>query len=332
MNRRRRLVLAQGVCLTGNAATLLCLPAIAAAQSRTLPVIGFLGTTAQTPQLVASFVQGLAAAGFIDGHNVAIQYRWADSQPERLAALAAELVRAKPTVIVTIGGTPAAHAVKRATSTVPIVFEVGRDPVETGVVASLGHPGGNATGVYIVTGELNAKRLELLHEMVPRAVTIATLINSANPIAQSIENEVAAAARTTGLSSLVVRAHSEEEIVTAFVMFAKQSEALIVSNDSYFNTKRELLIALTARHSLPAIFEWREFTALGGLMSYGTSLAGAMRELGARVAKILNGAKPADLPVTQSSRFELVINRKTATALRLSIPPSLLARADEVIE
>jgi putative ABC transport system substrate-binding protein len=209
---------------------------------------------------------------------------------------------------------------------------VGRDPVATGLVASLGRPGGNATGVYILTGELNAKRLELLHEMVPRAVTIATLINPANPIAQSIENEVGAAATTAGVRSFVVRAHSEEEIDAAFVLFAKQSGGLIVSNDAYFNTKREQLIALAARHSLPAIFEWREFTALGGLMSYGTSLAGAMREVGACVAKILNGAKPADLPVIQSSRFELVINRKTATALRLTIPQSLLARADEVIE
>ncbi len=332
MNRRRLLVLARGACLTGSAATLLYLPATATAQPRTLPVIGFLGGTTQTPELVASFLQGLADAGFIDGHNVAIRYRWGDSKPGRLSALAADLVRAKPTVIVTIGGTPAARAAKDATSTVPIAFEVGRDPVATGLVVSLGHPGGNATGVYIMTGELNAKRLEFLHEMVPRAVTIATLINPANPLAQSIENEVRAAATTAGVRSFVVRAHSEEEIEAAFVLFAKQSEGLIVSNDSYFNTKREKLIALAARHSLPAIFEWREFTALGGLMSYGTSLAGAMRELGACVAKILNGAKPADLPVIQSSRFELVINRKTATALRLSISQSLLARADEVIE
>jgi putative ABC transport system substrate-binding protein len=275
----------------------------------------------------------LAEAGFSDGRNVVIQYRWAHDHADRLPALAAELLRIPAAIIVTIGGTSPARAAKAATTTVPVLFEVGRDPVTLGLVASLNRPGGNATGVYMLTGELNTKRLELLHEMVPRAATIATLINPTSTAAQADENAVRAAAATAGVQPLFVRAGTEREIEAAFEVLAeKRIGALIVSASPFFTRQRERLVALATRNALPTIFEWREFTASGGLMSYGTHRAAAYRQLGAYVAQVLKGAKPADLPVIQPTRFELVINIKTAKALGITIPQALLLRADEVIQ
>lgn len=323
--RRRDLITLAGCAAAGS-----IVPSLpVGAQQSTMPVIGFLGQTAPAPDQVASFLEGLGEGGFREG-SVSIQYRWAHSDSERLPALMVELLRYRPAVIVTIGGTPSALAAKSATTTVPVAFEVGRDPVATGLVASLNRPGGNLTGVYMLTTALNAKRLELLHEMVPGALTIATLINPRSPAAQDIENEVRAAAAAAGVQLLVVR---ERDIDAALaVIVEKRSGALIVSNDAFFNSRREQLVALTARYSLPTIFEWREFAALGGLMSYGTDLSSVLRQLGSYVALILKGAKPANMPVVQPTRFELVINRKTAKALGLTIPQSLLLRADAVID
>ena len=303
------------------------------AQRPTVPAIGLLGGTAPFPELVAPFVEGLAEGGFSDGRDVVIHYRWANDHAERLPALAAELLRMPVAIIVTIGGTSPARAAKAATTTVPVLFEVGRNPVMLGLVPSLNRPGSNATGVYMLTGELNTKRLELLHEMVPRAATIAVLINPTSSAAQADENAVREAAAIAGVQSLFVRAGTQREIEAAFeLVAAKRIGALVVSANTFFNSHRELLVALATRHALPAIFEWREFTASGGLMSYGTHRAAAYRQLGAYAAQVLKGAKPADLPVIQPTRYELVINLKTAKALALKVPQSLLLRADEVIE
>jgi putative tryptophan/tyrosine transport system substrate-binding protein len=302
------------------------------AQQPVMPVIGFLGGTAPAPEVIAPFLGGLAELGFSDGRNVAIQYRWAQDQADRLPALVADLLRNQVVVIVTSGGMTTARTARAATTTVPIVFEVGRDPVTAGLVASLNRPGGNATGVYMLTGDLNAKRLGLLREMVPRAATIATLINPKNAGAQAIEKEVRAAAATAGVQVHVVHAGTDREIDAAFaILVEKRIGGLIVSNDPFFNNKREQLVTLATRHALPTIFEWREFTAIGGLMSYGTDISGVYRQLGVYVARILKGAKPADLPVIQPTKFELVINQKTAKALGLTIPQSLRVQA-ELIE
>ena len=262
-----------------------------------------------------------------------ILYRWANNQADRLPALVADLLRNQVAVIVTSGGSIPPRIAKAASSSVPIVFVVGLDPVAAGLVTSFNRPGGNATGVYMLTGELNAKRLGLLHEVVPRAQTIAVLVNPTGAAAPSIEAEVRGAAAATGVKTLVVHAGTERDIDAAFALLAdKRIGALVVGNDPYFNSRREQLVALATRHALPAIFEWREFALSGGLKSYGTARAGAHRQLGAHLARILKGAKPADLPVIEPTRFELVINRKTAKALGLSIPQSVLQRADEVIE
>ncbi len=315
------------------AASMLVQPIRLAAQQTTLPVVGFLGGTAPCPEVVAPFVEGLAAAGFSDGRNVTVLRRWAHNQPDRLPALAADLLRNHAVVIATNGGAGPVRVVKAANASVPVVFLVGADPVTTGLVESLGRPGGKATGVYMLTSALNAKRLQFLHEMVPRAATMAVLINPTSPVAQAIENEVRAAAAAARVQVQVARAGSEREIDAAFAsLAAKHVGALIVTNDPFFASRREQLVALTTRHALPAIFEWREFAAGGGLMSFGTDRAGALREQGAYVARILKGARPGDLPILQPTRFELVINRKTAKGLGLAIPQSLFQRADEVIE
>ena len=301
-------------------------------QQAALPVIGFLGGTAPQPGVMLPFLEGLAQGGFGVGRNVAIEYRWADNHPERLPALVAELLRIPVAVIVAISGVPA-RAAKDATTSVPVVFEVGRDPVESGLVASLGRPGGNLTGVHLFTADLNAKRFGLLFEMVPRATTIAALVNPTSPGAQGIEDEVRRAAAAVGVATFIVHATTEHELEAAFATVRnKRAGALIVGNDPYFNSRRDVLVALAKRDALPAIYEWREYVAQGGLMSYGTDFAGVFRQLGVYAARVLKGERPADLPVAQPTKFELVINRQTAKALGLTIPQPLLLRADEVIE
>jgi putative ABC transport system substrate-binding protein len=295
-----------------------------------LPVVGFLGLTGPAPRQAASFLEGLTEAGFVDGRTVAMVYRWADNRPERLPALAAEIVAARPAVIATIGGVGVARAAQAATSTVPIVFEVGIDPVGAGLVASLARPGGNSTGVYMLTGTLNEKRVQYLHEMVPRATTVA-LLNHRGTAAE-IETRIREATDLRRLRLVVVSAGTEQEIESAFQeLAASGAGALVVANSPFFNSRREQLAAATLRFSIPAIFEWREFTVAGGLMSYGSDISGVLRQLGVYAARVLKGARPAELPIVQPDRFELVINRRTAARFGLSIPQSLRLRA-EIVE
>jgi putative ABC transport system substrate-binding protein len=303
------------------------------AQQKAMPVIGFLGSTSRSAPLVAAFLEGLAETGYVEGQNAAIEYRWAEGRYDRLPALAAELVKRGVDVIVTQGGIPPTRAAKSATSTIPIVFAVGTDPVEDGLVASLARPGGNLTGVTFMMTELNSKRLELLSELVPQARVITLLVNPNNPSAERTMRDVQEAARAKGVQLLILKAGTESEIDAAFASFVQQhAGALLVGNDAFFNSRREQLGALALRHAVPAIYEAREYVAAGGLISYGTSLTAANRLKGIFVGRILNGTKPADLPVQQPTTFELVINLKTAKVLGLTVPPSLLARADEVIE
>jgi putative tryptophan/tyrosine transport system substrate-binding protein len=303
------------------------------AQQKAMPVIGFLGSTSRNAPLVAAFLEGLAETGYVEGQNAAIEYRWAEGRYDRLPALAAELVKRGVDVIVTQGGIPPTRAAKSATSTIPIVFAVGTDPVEDGLVASLARPGGNLTGVTFMMTELNSKRLELLSELVPQARVITLLVNPNNPSAERTMRDVQEAARAKGVQLLILKAGTESEIDAAFASFVQQhAGALLVGNDPFFNSRREQLGALALRHAVPAIYEAREYVAAGGLISYGTSLTAANRLKGIFVGRILNGTKPADLPVQRPTTFELVINLRTAKVLGLTVPPSLLARADEVIE
>jgi putative ABC transport system substrate-binding protein len=305
------------------------------AQQKATPVIGFLSAGLPGPfaPLVAAFRQGLNETGYVEGQNVAIEYRWAESQDDRLPALAADLVNRKVDVIVTSGGTSSALAAKNATSTIPIVFETGADPVETHLVGSFARPGGNLTGVTILTTELNAKRLELLSELVPQAGVIALLVNPNNAITERIIGDVEEAARAKGRQLRILKAGAEGEIDAAFAsLFQLKAGALLVGNDPFFFSRRDQLVALVSRHTIPAMYGSREFAVAGGLISYGTSLAGMYRQVGAYVGRLLAGAKPADLPVQQPTTFELVVNLKTAKALGLTVPQSILARVDEVIE
>jgi putative ABC transport system substrate-binding protein len=282
---------------------------------------------------VAAFRQGLSEAGYTEGQNVAIEYRWADGRYDRLPAMAADLVGRKVDVIVASGGPPSARAAQIATATIPITFVVGTDPVELGLVASLARPGGNLTGVSMQMTELNAKRLELLSELVPQARVIALLVNPNYPGAEGIMREVQEAARATGVQILILKARTEGEIDAAFTTLVQRHVgALVVGNDSFFDSRIEQFVALAGRDAVSAIYDQREFPDSGGLMSYGTSLTSVYRQLGIYAGKILSGAKPADLPVQQPTRFELVLNMKTAKALGLTVPQSILARADEVIE
>jgi putative ABC transport system substrate-binding protein len=310
-------------------------PLAARAQQPAIPVVGFLGTASAGPfaHLVAGFRRGLQEAGFVEGRNVAIEYRWAEGQYDRVPALAADLVRRQVAIIVTVGGETSATAAKAATATIPIVFNVGADPVKLGLVTSLARPGGNATGVNIFTTELVEKRLGLLHDLVPAATTVAVLSNPNFPAAVANVRESEAAAGAIGKQVVIFNASSDAEIETAFANIVQaRPGALLVGADPFFNSRRGLIVALAARHAVPAIYEWREFAEAGGLVSYGTSLVEAYRQQGIYVGRILKGETPADLPIVQLSKFELIINLNTARALGLTIPPGVLAIADEVVE
>jgi putative ABC transport system substrate-binding protein len=300
-----------------------------------MPVIGFLGSGSPGPYAssVTAFRQGLNETGFSEGRNVAIEYRWAEGRYDRLPQLAADLVHRKVTVIAATGGGQSAAAAKGATTTIPVVFASGADPVQKGLVASLNRPGGNVTGVFVFTSAVEGKRLGLLREMVPTATLIAVLLNPANPSVDSQLNDVQEAARSVGQQLHILYASSEHEIDAAFAIGTQlPARAMLVGADAVFATWRDHLIALAARYAIPAIFELREFAAAGGLMSYGPSLSDAYRLVGLYTGQILKGAKPADLPVLQSTKFEFVINVKTTKSLGLTIPPDVLSIADEVIE
>jgi putative ABC transport system substrate-binding protein len=320
------------ITLLGGAAT--AWPIGARAQQPAMPVVGFLhplSVHAVADQLRA-FHQGLKEAGFVDGENVAIEYRWADNRTDRLPALAAELVRRRVAVIATVG--TSAFAVKAATTTIPIVFVGGEDPVKLGLVASLARPGGNLTGINWLGGELAAKRLELLRQLLPAATRVAVLVNPALATLTEITlRDVVAAAPAMGLQVQVLNADTSREIDAAFEIIGReQPDALLVGPGPFFNSRRVQMAQLAARYAVPAIHTTRLEAEAGGLMSYGPSLTDAYRQVGAYTGRILKGAKPADLPVVQSSKFELVINAQTARMLRLTVPATVLAIADEVIE
>jgi ABC-type uncharacterized transport system substrate-binding protein len=323
------------ITLLGGAAA--AWPLAARAQQPSLPVVGLLiaGTQeAFAHVFVPPFRRGLKEAGFAEGENVAIEYRWANNDADQLSALAADLVRRRVTVIVTPVTSTAALAAKAATTTIPIVFSAGIDPVTAGLVASLRRPGGNVTGIHFMSAELGAKRLGLLHELRPGAGRFCLLVNPNNPpAAEAVTKDVTAAAGIIGRQIEVITAGSHRDIDTAFAaVVQKRADALLVMADALFMSRRVQLATLAARHMVPAIYPWREFVEVGGLMSYGPSQADRFRQVGLYTGRILKGEKPADLPVMQATTFELVINLQTARALGLEVPPSLLARADEVIE
>jgi putative ABC transport system substrate-binding protein len=311
-------------------------PLAARAQQPAMPVIGFLSPTSPEgwAQRLRGFRQGLKDTGHVEGENVAIEYRWAEGQIDRLPVLAADLVRRRIAVIAAPGGNAPAFAARAATTTIPIVFIVGEDPVRLGLVASLARPGGNLTGSNFFTTELGAKRLELLRQLVPAAARVAVLVNPANPnVAESIASDVEAAARPLGLQIQVINASTIHEIDTAFAsMVRERFDAVFVGSDAYLNSRRVQLTHLASRHAIPATYGVRDYVEAGGLMSYGANIVDAFREIGAYAGRILKGAKPADLPVVQASKFELVINAGTARMLGLTVPPQLLATADQVIE
>jgi putative tryptophan/tyrosine transport system substrate-binding protein len=327
--RRREFITLLGA---GAAATW---PLAARAQQPAMPVVGVLDARSPgtTENSLRAFRQGLKDTGYVEGENVALEYRWAENQMDRLPGLAAELVRRRVTLIVAIGPTTA-PAAKAATTTIPIVFIVNEDPVRLGLVASLARPGGNLTGINIFTAEVTTKRLDLLREMMPSATRLGVLVNPVNAAGtETTLRDVTAAARTTGLQVKVLNASTSREIEAAFVSFMhERPDVLFVGAEPYFYSRRVQLVVLAASHRLPATYPQRDFAEAGGLMSYGTNIADAHRQIGIYAGRILKGAKPADLPVVQASKFELVINLPTARALGLEVPPMLLARADEVIE
>ena len=310
-------------------------PIVARAQQSAMPVIGLLvaGSPGSSAQVAApAFRQGLAEAGYVEGSNVAIEYRYAEGQYDRLPAMAADLVRRNVAAIVA-SPTPAALAAKSATATLPIVFSVPDDPAKLGLVASFSRPGGNATGVSFLLSELGAKQMGLLRELVPSATHFGLLVNPANENAEAVASDLKAAASKIGVEVAVVQASDNREIDVAFgTLIRNKADALVVGTDPFFYTRRVQLATLAARHALPSVYNVREYAEAGGLMSYGTSLSEVLRLMGVYTGRIIKGAKPADLPVVQPTKFDFVINRSTARALDLEIPPMLLARADEVIE
>jgi putative tryptophan/tyrosine transport system substrate-binding protein len=315
-------------------ASALTVPRTLRAQQKALPVIGYLSSASPGTRApyFAAFHQGLGETGWIEGQNVAIEYRWAEGRYDRLPALAADLVSRQVNVIFT-GNTNGIRAAKSATSTIPIVFFGGGDLVEAGLIESLARPGGNLTGISIMGAELGPKRLDLLSEVVPQARTIALLVNPNSAGAETQIRDVREVARAKGLELPILKVAVDGDFETAFASLVQlNAGGLVVGGDLFFDTRREELVALAARYAVPAIYEWREFAELGGLISYGASQTGLLRQAGTYVGRILAGARPADLPVQQPTRFELVVNLKTAAALGLTVPPSILAGADEVIE
>jgi ABC-type uncharacterized transport system substrate-binding protein len=308
---------------------------LAARAQQSMPVIGFLNSTspAAWAHLVAAFRQGLSEMGYVEHRSVGIEWRWAEGRYEQLPALAADLVRRQVAVIAATGGVQTSLAAKDATTAIPIVFTTGTDPVQLGLVASLNRPGGNVTGVSLFISQMEGKRLGLLHELVPTAALIGVLLNPTNIPAERQLKDVQEAARATGQQIHIVHASNERDLSAAFMTLAQvRVGALLVAADPFFNSRRDIIVELGARHAIPAMYEQREFVVAGGLMSYGTSLPDGYRQAGIYTGRILKGEKPADLPIFQSSRFEFVINLKTAKALGIEVPPNLSARADEVIE
>lgn len=310
-------------------------PLAARAQQGTVPVIGFLSTRSaqEADYVTAPFRQGLKQVGYVDGQNVAIEFRWADFHYDRLSGLAADLVQRRVAVVAAVGGIHSGLAAKAATSTIPIVIVSAGDPVAFGLVPSLSRHGSNVTGVSMITVALAPKRLELLRELVPTATVIAMLANPASPYFEPETRDVFEAARALGLQVHVLTANTERDLDVAFATLGQQrAGALLVSGDPFFDSQREKLVALAARHAVPTIYQWREFALLGGLVSYGSSITDAYREAGVYTGRILKGEKPGNLPIVQPTKLELIINLKTAKALGLTIPASLLLRADEVIQ
>ena len=310
-------------------------PVGASAQDSAVPLIGFLNSASPGPfaRLVDAFRQGLREGGYVEGRNVTIEYRWADGQFARLSDLAADLVRRRVSLIVATGGAVSARAAKDVTTTIPILFITGPNPIGDGLVTSLNRPSGNATGVALYTSELLPKRLELLGELLPRAATIALLVNPTDVAHESETKYIEDAMRITGQQMVLLKASAESDFEPALVSAVRQrADALLVSANPFFTGRRGQLVALAARHAMPAGYPWREYADAGGLMSYGPSIAGAYRLIGRYASRVLNGEKPADLPVQAPTTYEMVINLRTAKALGLTVPQTLLATADEVIE
>jgi putative ABC transport system substrate-binding protein len=318
------------ITLLGGAAA--ALPLAARAQQPAMPVVGWLGPTEANDRVLTAFRKGLAEAGYAEGRNVAVEYRWAEGRYDRMPAMAAELVR-RSVAMIMASPTPAALVAKAATATVPIVFGVTDDPVKLGLVTSLARPEGNATGVYFFLSDLAVKQLGLLRELVPAAKRIGLLVNPDNANAEAVTGEMAAAASAIGVQIELMRASDIPAIHTAVAALVRdKADALVVGADPFFFSRRGQLVTLTTRHAIPTVFTVREFPEAGGLMSYGTSLTEAFRQMGVYSGRVLKGAKPADLPVVQSTKFDFIINLTTAKALGIEVPPTLLARADEVIE
>ena len=326
--RRREFIALLGSSLAG-------WPLAARAQQRSAtPMIGVLSTRApgQDPHILTAFREGLKEAAFVEGQNVAIEYRWAEGQYDRLPALAADLVRRQVAVIATMG-TPAAPAAKAATATIPVVFAIGDDPVQLGLVDSLSRPGSNATGVVILSAELTQKRLELLHELLPAVTVIAALLNPANANADSQSKDLQAAARALGVQIHVLRASTERDIEAAFTTLLElRAGGLVIGTDPFFNSRSDQLAALALRHAVPTIYQFREFAAAGGLMSYGASITDGYRQVGVYTGRLLKGETPLHLPVVQSTKVDLIYNLKTAKTLGVEVPLPLLMRVSEVIE